>query len=587
MEIAPADLRRLDVSAFVRRHASDARRVERVLAGARITLCSACALTALVGTSVPFGATPLVRGLFIAYAIESVAVGVLVTLAIRLPRSVPLVLHAVDFLFAFAITFATAGLASPFFVMFLFVILEAAYRWRLNETLATGTAALAALATLAWVLTPPNFDYERFVLRGTYIGVTAVLLGFLAEDEKQRRAETAAAGDLLTAIQGQTGFRLALRQVCGEMLDMLDADHIVIAAREIDAERLVLWTASRGPHPHPIVLTSSEMPDESHNIYFFDAPGDGWSLARRPSGACVLTPIDRDGCVMRKADCDIDPLFWERHPASAALGIAIGFGSEWRGRVFLLRERRFAVSELRFAHRVLCSVVPAMHSQYLVRRLRSQASAAERRRVARELHDGVIQSLIGLELQVAALRRQVGARDPHVEAQLRSIQQLLAEEARAVRDVMHQIRPVELGPRQLIPVMAEIVERFGRETGISARFRAGAESVPLVPRVARELVRTLQEALTNVRKHAAARRVDVQLAEERDTWRLTIRNDGRPFTFSGRLTLQELEARRVGPRVIKERVREMGANMAIESSPDEGVTLEISLPRQIREARRA
>lgn len=548
-------------------------------------MCSACAIAAWVGTSVPFAATAPVRALLLAYLIESVGVVFLVTLYARLPRALPLTVHAIDFLFAFASTAVTAGLASPFFVMFLFVILEAAYRWRWKETLATGMAALAAVGVQAWAVSPA-FDYARFVLRGTYVGVTAALLGYLAEDEKQRREEVLATGDLLTGIQGQAGFRPALRQVCGELLELLDADHIVIAAREIDAERVVLWTAARGPH-NPMVLTSSERPDESHDIYFFDAHGDGWSFARRTRGGCAVTSIDRDGRVLDKVECPVDPLFWRRHPSSAALAISIGFGGEWCGRVFLLRERRFTVQQLRFAHRVLCSVVPAMHSQYLVRRLRSQASAAERRRVARELHDGVIQSLIGLELQVAALRRQVAARDPQVERELQSVQQTLAEEARTVRDVMHQIRPVELGPRQLVPVMAEIVERFGRETGIAARFQAVPETVPLVPRVARELVRTLQEALTNVRKHAAARRVDVQLAEERDAWRLTIRNDGRPFTFSGRLTLQELEARRVGPRVIKERVREMGANMAIESSPGAGVTLEISLPRQRREARRA
>jgi two-component system nitrate/nitrite sensor histidine kinase NarX len=99
------------------------------------------------------------------------------------------------------------------------------------------------------------------------------------------------------------------------------------------------------------------------------------------------------------------------------------------------------------------------------------------------------------------------------------------------------------------------------------------------PRAARELARTLQEALTNVRRHSGARRVDVEFRGEPAAWRLDIENDGRPFNFTGRLTLDELEARRMGPRVIKERVREMGGDMVIESSSPGGVRLEISLPR--------
>ena len=585
MESTPAGLRRLEVPALVRRHAADARRVERVLAAARVALCCACAVTLQIGSTVPSSDPTFVGGILAGYFVESLIVGAAVTLLRRVPRWLPFALHVVDFAFTAVVTLATGGLASPFFVMFLFVILASAFRWRLSETLLTGTAALAVLALQSWLLTAPAFDYGRFLLRGTYVTVAALLLGFVADDEKQRRSEVAAAGELLAAIQSHAGFRPALRHVCGELLEILKADRIVIAAREVDAERVVRWTAVRAGHQHPIVLTSTEVPDE-HDMYFFPAAGDGWSIGRRRGNACVLKAVDREARPMDRVTCSVAPAFWERHPYNAALVIPIGFGGDWRGRVFLFRQRRFVLGELRFTHRVLCSLVPAMHSQYLVRRLRSRAGAAERRRVARELHDSVIQSLIGLEFQVAAVRRQLGGREPQIQAQLHAIQHRLVEEARAVRDVMHQIRPLELGPGQLVPAMAEIVDRFSRETGIAAEFHSASQHVRLAPRVARELVRTLQEALMNVRKHAGARHVSVGLGRDRDGWRLSIENDGRPFGFTGRLTLEELEARRLGPRVIKERVREMGATMAIDSSPEGGVRLEISLPVQEREARR-
>jgi signal transduction histidine kinase len=220
-----------------------------------------------------------------------------------------------------------------------------------------------------------------------------------------------------------------------------------------------------------------------------------------------------------------------------------------------------------------------MHNQYLLRRLRSRAVAAERRRVARELHDGVIQSLVGLEMQTAAIRRQMSGRDPHLDAQLQRIQQVLSDEAAAVRDVMQQIRPFEAGPGQFVPALAEAIARFERDTGTRARLDASPPDAYVPPRAARELGRTLQEALMNVRRHAGARRVDVEFRAAADAWHLVIENDGRPFGFTGRLGLDELEARRIGPRVIKERVREMGGDLVIESDPVSGVRLEISLPR--------
>jgi signal transduction histidine kinase len=586
MHSTPAGLRRLQVSALARRHASDARRVDRVLAAARLTLCSASLLATWITGSLTGPDGSLIRWVLTAYTAESLLLVALLELAPNRGALRPIVVHVADFAFAATITYLAGGPDSPYFVMFLFFILAAAYRWRLRETVWSGGAALGALAAQSWLLMAPTFDAERFILRAAYIIVATVLLGFLAEDEKQRRQEMATAGNLLAAIQAHTGFRPALRHVCAELLRIAGADAIVIAARETDGSRIVIWNA-KSHQGNALVLSSSEILDPGHDRYFFDAPGDAWSIVRRREDACVLAAIDDDGQALSDVRCGLDPRFWERHPAAAAAVISVGFGSEWRGRVFILRWRRFGVAELRFLHRVLCQVVPAMHSQYLLRRLRSLASAAERRRVARELHDGVIQSLLGLELQAAALRRHAGGRDPELDQQLHQMQQLLADEARTVRDVMHQIRPLELGPRQLVPAMAEIVDRFGRESDIETEFHAAVETIHLTPRVARELVRTLQEALTNVRKHAAARHVRVRIAEDRECWRLTIANDGRPFEWAGRLNLQELEARRLGPRVIKERVREMGANMTIESSSGLGVTLEISLPTGGKEERRS
>ena len=102
------------------------------------------------------------------------------------------------------------------------------------------------------------------------------------------------------------------------------------------------------------------------------------------------------------------------------------------------------------------------------------------------------------------------------------------------------------------------------------------------PQACRELARTLQEALVNVRKHGAARHVMVLFSGDPLHWKLVVDNDGRPFEFAGRLTLAELEAARRGPLVIKERVREMGGELVIESSADRGVRLDILLRRRLR-----
>lgn len=409
------------------------------------------------------------------------------------------------------------------------------------------------------------------------VAVAATLLGFLAENEKRRREQSRAIGELLAGIQAKDGFRAALRYGADALLRVTGSDVLLIATREFDTNRAVLWTASRA-RSGATLLMSRDLPSDHQRLYFFHGAGDGWSIVRRMKGACAVTAIDRNSGVLDDAECDLDRRFWQFHQHQAALAIAIGFGARWRGRVYLLRDRRYNLRELRFVHAALAQLVPAMHNQYLVRRLRAQAGAAERRRIARDLHDGVIRSLVGLETHVAALREEMGARDPDVGEQLQGIQRALGDEAKAVRDVMRQIRPFDAAPGQFVSALAQLVERFGRDAGIEARFY-GHHDAFVPPHTARELAATLQEVLHHVRRHSGASLVEVEFRADAHAWRLEVENDGRPLGFTGRLDLEELDARRLGPRAIKERIRGLGGDLVIESSDRGGVRLEISLPR--------
>jgi len=140
------------------------------------------------------------------------------------------------------------------------------------------------------------------------------------------------------------------------------------------------------------------------------------------------------------------------------------------------------------------------------------------------------------------------------------------------------MRPLNLDPRRFVDFLADLVERFRRETGISANFVTDLEEVRLPAYMLRELGRIVQEALINIRKHSGARHILVSLGLRDGICRIVIDDDGCGFGFAGRFSLQQLEADRPGPMVIKERVRNIGAGLTIESVPGRGARLEISLP---------
>jgi len=159
----------------------------------------------------------------------------------------------------------------------------------------------------------------------------------------------------------------------------------------------------------------------------------------------------------------------------------------------------------------------------------------------------------------------------------------LREEVLKLRELMQQMKSLDVDSSNLFRFLEDAVERFQRETGIGARFVSEIDRLHLQQRICRELARIVQEALVNVRKHSNAREVLVRMSADDQYWRLTIEDNGRGFPFSGRFSQAELEEMGKGPMVIRERVRLIEGELTIESNPGRGTKLEITVPRH-REA---
>jgi signal transduction histidine kinase len=273
----------------------------------------------------------------------------------------------------------------------------------------------------------------------------------------------------------------------------------------------------------------------------------------------------------------------ERHTLfvdfSSLLAVSFSYQKMWFGRLLVYNSARgaFHQGDARFLEGLVREVAPALYYMHDLSRLRSRAQATERLRLAHELHDGVIQSLMGLEMQTEVVRRQASGDPSRLLKEIGRLQDLLRNEILDLRERMQLIKPVEVEPSQLVKRLAETVDQFRREQSISASFVADSQEVSLPPRVCSELVRVLQEALVNIRRHSGAHNALVRFGRENGTWKLVVEDDGCGFRFTGRLSLAELDAASLGPQVIKERMRSIGAELVIESVPGCGARLEISL----------
>ncbi|PYX39610.1 MAG: hypothetical protein DMG81_09020 [Acidobacteria bacterium] len=318
--------------------------------------------------------------------------------------------------------------------------------------------------------------------------------------------------------------------------------------------------------------------------YLYESEADA-SLVTRNGENHQLVSLDRHGVRLRQSSVQSLAPLARSYTFESMLVISFLFGQEWWGRIFLFdpvlggdREE-----ELRFLQELVRQVGPAVYNVYLLRRLRQRAGAVERARVARELHDGAVQSLIAVEMQVDVVRRQSAAQSSPLTEELARIQGLLREEVLKLRELMQQMKSLDVDSSNFLRFLEDTVERFQRETGIGARFVSEVEETHMPQRVCRELVRIVQEALVNVRKHSGAREALVRFGADVTHWKMTIEDNGRGFPFAGRFSLADLEAMGKGPMVIRERVRLIEGELTIESNPGRGARIEITVPQR-REA---
>lgn len=222
------------------------------------------------------------------------------------------------------------------------------------------------------------------------------------------------------------------------------------------------------------------------------------------------------------------------------------------------------------------------------RRFRQLAKAVwrvqeeERRRLARELHDGLGQKLTALKNQLAWLRRQPGAA-PDEELELAT--RLAGEALDDTRELSRLLRPPVLDDLGLPPALRWIGRTFADRFALTVQVEAPDLSERPAAEVETVIFRIAQEALTNVARHAEAKRVTVRLTADPEWLELEVADDGQGFDAARRLRTTDAGTG-VGLRGMQDRVDLFGGRFEVQSTPGHGTVVRARVPVPVSETRR-
>jgi signal transduction histidine kinase len=505
---------------------------ERTLALARVSLALASLFAIWIDPAEPARFAPLTYALHLMYVTYSVVLALFTWTLWRGGSQLPYFTHGFDIVAFSVFQYLTLGPSSPFFVYFIFSLFCGAVRWGWRGTLSTGLVVVGAFlaigVSMSRTLGPSEFELNRFIIRTMYLGVTAAMLVYLGRYEERLRSEI----DRLA--RWPSGVGLDAERTTRQIVE--HAGRILAAVRVA-----VLWESGEEPWIHVAV----------------------WDAARGAS-------------VSRMAPDEMtDPL--PEFDAKQVLSVHFATDNV-RGRLFLMPSGSPAEELAALADVVAREIGASLDQLSVTQRLREIAASEERIRVARDLHDGVLQSLTGIRLELRAIAAALDGGGGEIRGRLFGLERALAIEQRELRFFIGDLKPAAPPKHDdsLVSRLDALRERIALEWKAPVSITVTPDRLEIPGAVEQAVPMMVHEAVVNALKHAQPSRVAVNVAASDGELRIVVSDDGHGFPFKGRYDHAALSRSPIGPRSLFDRVSAFGGRMAIDSS-DTGSRIEMVL----------
>jgi signal transduction histidine kinase len=549
-------------------------RTDRFIAAGRAVI-ALFALTAIwIDPSQPAGAADVTYALLVGYL--AFAGGILLASRRETLWSAEIGLgsHIVDLAVFSTIMFLTEGATSPFFLLFTFSLLSATFRWQWKGALWTAVTVLFLLVAIAVVyraVAPGQpFEVDRFAIRCAHIVVIGAMLVYFGF-RQQRSAEEAAR---LAAWQPDPAVGADSRSLLAACLDHVAnvfAAPRVVLVLQMQADpwaSVATWEDGTFHLDRLAAGDIDKMVPEALAEASFMRHASGDMLVADPRGRVSLGRGEQTGSVM--AGFGLERV------------LSVPVRSDYaKGRLFIADKQDFAREELVLASLVALQIGVLLDRVQVIESAQQSAATDERLRLARDLHDGILQTLAGTALQLETIRRLAEQDPASLPARINEMQSWLLDEQREMRGFISKLRPpgpwVRSGLASEHADLPALVRALEQQWG--ATISLPAEVADVIDSAGMEFHarQILREAVANAVRHGGASDIGLRAELDNSALGLRIADNGKGLPVHGRFDERQCAQGRIGPRSLRERIVSLGGSMVIDSTPA-GVTLSITLP---------
>lgn len=546
----------------------------RLIAGMRLFLAAAGLLVvALVPPEHRYGLR-LTYAMLVAYTMFGAAVYVI---QVARGRAGPVLVeweHWIDVAWYSAIVALSGGGNTIFFYGFFFPILVASFRWGFASGMRVTLVSTVLFTVLGYATAPPEpeFERQRFLIRPAFLLALGYMMASRGGFEVKLRTRLQFLKDVGTVSNARFGIDRTVGVLIHRVMRLYDAGGCALITRDATTGLHELRHVRRG-QPEGAVQADSVPEDFATRLLRF--PDDlavefakpdrvkTWPVAVSEGGRRVSkTPQAWDG----QAACELLAAVLE---ADSFLGVPFVLPNRGRGWLWLAFDatRSFDESDVAFLVQVVDHALPVIENIRLADRLAAGASEEERKRIARDIHDSVIQPYVGLRIGLAGLRQKILSQGPDVRDE---VERLLEMTAHGIDDLRHQVSTLRWGGGSgegLVPAVTRFAAKYSEATGILVEVMSESD-IPVDDRIAGEAFQMIAEGLSNVRRHSGASRATVRMACKGGFLALSIENEGAAGTPFAPFR----------PRSIAERAEALGGCVGVTGREDGGAIVSVEIP---------